>query len=123
MDWCRYFYAKITPRDQPFVEITTSNIVTSALREVSDRFQFCISEENNIKYYECIVHVVNPHPCVDTTYYKHRLLWSLELQDHLSVTVNTQKLSERQYNYKLTQIMIKIGQRILLENGPPGTVN
>jgi hypothetical protein len=84
-------YAKITPTDQEFDRLATDPVIIRALEELSDESYFRISEDNGVRFYECVLYVKDGEvfPSTRTDHYKWGLENSIILQQSLQATVTT----------------------------------
>ena len=95
-------YAKIRPTDQEFDRSATDAIIVHALMVLTDQPFFIYSEENGVRFYECVLYVKDEAFALDTrtNRYKWELVNSLYLQQNLRVLLATSKLTEAQYAKK-----------------------
>ena len=102
-------YAKIKPADQEFDRLATDPIITRAIGELSDQPFFCLSEENGVRFYECVLYVKDAafFPSTRTDHYKWELVNSIILQQNLRVLITTKKLTEAEYVKKGKQYQLR----------------
>jgi hypothetical protein len=102
-------YTKITPADQEFDRPATDAIIVRALRVLTDQSFFIYSEENGVRFYECVLYIKDEAFALSTrtNRYKWELVNSLYLQQNLRSLVATSKLTEAQYAKKRSEFQMR----------------
>lgn len=99
MDYCWYIYFKISPTNQPFSNLDSDPIIIRGLKRISDNYYFKITEENGVRYYDCVAELSNDAFAVytDCRYYKWCVENEIMLQCNYPCVINAKKLSLKQF--------------------------